>query len=81
MLGLVQWLLRKAWTLTCLASLTPLALKATEHDVGKWHTSRWSWPEAAAPAAAVLIMEVAARCACARIRAGPKQVPHRESAV
>ena len=66
MLSLLQYLARKVWHTTCLVSLAPLLLKSTDQDVGKWHTSQWSWSEAAAPAVGVLLLEGAARCAYSR---------------
>lgn len=73
MIGLIQSLLRRAWHLTCIASLAPLVLKSTDHDVGHWKTSKWSWGEAAAPAAAALLLEGTARCLWSRIKSSHKK--------
>ena len=76
MLCLLRSLTRKAWGLACILSLAPLAGKATEHDLGRLHTSHWTWVEAAGPPAAMLFIEVALQYACSRIRAGPTKERH-----
>ena len=57
MITFVRSVLRRAWWGACAASLVPIGFKAAHHDIGHWKVSQWTWPEAAAPAAALLVME------------------------
>lgn len=57
MISFLRMLLKRAWWGACAASLVPLGLKAAHRNMGHWKVSQWSWPEAAAPAAALLVVE------------------------
>ena len=68
MIGFLSGLARRAWWMACAASLVPIGFKATDHDMGRWRVTRWTWPETAAPAAALLVVEgtllLLRRCLC-----------------
>ena len=68
MIAFLTGVARRAWWLACAAALVPIGCKAAHRDVGRWEVTRWTWPEAAAPAAALLAIEgtllLARRCLC-----------------
>ena len=70
MLGLIKWCFRKIWSLTCIASLVPISVKATHHGF-----AHWSWVEVAALPVGLCAAEMLAQCACSRIRAAPTKQP------
>ena len=59
MIAFLTTVLRRAWWMACAAALVPIGCKAAHRDVGRWEVTRWTWPEAAAPAAALLTAECA----------------------
>ena len=73
MISFLRIALRRAWWCACAASLVPIGLKATHNDISHWKVSQWTWPEAAAPAAALLTMETLAYvCAWCMRKRKPK---------